>query len=130
MDTLQLYLYWRWTSWWCSFNYLHRTNNWIQQYISATFPSACKEDWTKWCSSFGITSTFPFHGRVGVISSNSTLVIHTLRFDDASLWFSCFVKVDVDPGGSRKTYAYGLQPLVVLSIIGIKIYLFVLSCIH
>ena len=65
-----------------------------------------------------------FHGRVGVISSNSTFIIHDLRYADGLLTFSSFVRIDVDPGGPRKTYMYVLQPNIALSIYGMKIYLF------
>ena len=71
-----------------------------------------------------------FRGRVGVISANSTFVIHDLRYADASFRFSCFVSIDVDPGGSRKTHAYGLQPHIALSIIGMQITSFILYCNH
>jgi len=70
-----------------------------------------------------LTLEYPVHvlfrGRVGVISSNSTLIIHDLRYADGLLRFSSFVRIDVDPGGSQKTHTYVLQPNIALSIYGI-----------
>ena len=38
----------------------------------------------------------PFTGRVEVISSNSTLVIHNLQYNDSNYQFSSTVKVSID----------------------------------
>ena len=40
----------------------------------------------------------PFNGRVEVISSNSTLVIHNLQYNDSAYHFSSTVKVEVNMG--------------------------------
>ena len=62
----------------------------------------------------------PFTGRVEVISSNSTLVIHDLQYNDSSYQFSSNVNVDIDPGGIVQTNEVLLKPIVSLTITGKK----------
>ena len=62
----------------------------------------------------------PFNGRVQVISSNSTLVIHDLHYDDASYKFSSCVSVDADVGAGPKSNMFDLLPTVVITVYGMK----------
>ena len=54
----------------------------------------------------------PFNGRVEVISSNSTLVIHDLQYNDSTYQFSSNVKVYMDTGGGPFLNSYSLRPIV------------------
>ena len=60
----------------------------------------------------------PFTGRVQVISSNSTLVIHDLQFNDALYQFSANVTVDVDVGAGPKSNLFRLLPNIHLTVYG------------
>ena len=44
------------------------------------------------------TVPVPFTGRVEVISSNSTLLIHNLQYNDSTYHFSSYVTMDADFG--------------------------------
>ena len=62
----------------------------------------------------------PFSGRAEVISSNSTLVIHNLQYNDSAYQFSSTVKVDIDPGDLARTNEVCLKPIVSLIVTGKK----------
>ena len=64
----------------------------------------------------------PFNGRVGVISANSTLVIHGLQYNDSTYQFSSSVSVDVDAGGGVVTTKSVLKPVVSITVNGMSIY--------
>ena len=66
----------------------------------------------------------PFNGRVEVISSNSTLVIHGLQYNDSTFHFSSSVSVDIDAGGGAKPSTYNLRPDVSITVNGMSIYHF------
>ena len=66
----------------------------------------------------------PFNGRVEVISSNSTLVIHDLQYNDSTCTFSSSVSLDIDPGGGAVTTVYVLKPVVSITVTGMSIYHF------
>ena len=51
----------------------------------------------------------PINGRVEVISSNSTLSIHGLQYNDSAYQFSSSVKVDINAGGSVSSNTYHLK---------------------
>jgi len=61
----------------------------------------------------------PFTGRVQVISSNSTLVIHNLLYNDSSCQFSSNVKIDSVYSGTTTTYGLALKPFVSITVNGI-----------
>ena len=61
----------------------------------------------------------PFNGRVEVISSNSTLVIHGLQYNDSSYQFSSNIKATSDTGGGPVLYIYNLKPIVAITVNGI-----------
>ena len=63
----------------------------------------------------------PFNGRIEVISSNSTLVIHNLQFNDSAYQFSSNVTVDVDVGAGPKSNMFPISPKVVVTVHGMKI---------
>ena len=69
----------------------------------------------------------PFNGRVGVISANSTFVIHDLQYNDSTYPFSSIVKVDSDGGGGAVTNTFVLKPVVSVTVNGMNIYHFPLS---
>ena len=62
----------------------------------------------------------PFNGRVEVISSNSTLVIHGLQYNDSSYPFSSNVKVSSDIGAGPVPNTYDLKPIVAITVNGMK----------
>ena len=64
----------------------------------------------------------PFNGRVGVISANSTFVIHVLQYNDSTCQFSSSVSVDVDAGFGAATNILILKPVVSISVNGMSIY--------
>ena len=66
----------------------------------------------------------PFNGRVEVISSNSTLVIHNLQYNDSTYEFSSSVSVDSDGGGGAKSNIFFLKPVVSITVNGMNIYHF------
>ena len=66
----------------------------------------------------------PFNGRVEVISSNSTLVIHNLQYNDSTYQFSSSVSVDSDVGGGAVTNIFVLKPVVSITVTGMSIYHF------
>ena len=66
----------------------------------------------------------PFNGRVDVISSNSTLVIHDLQYNDSTCTLSSSVSLDIDPGGGAVTTVYVLKPVVSNTVTGMNIYHF------
>ena len=66
----------------------------------------------------------PFIGRVGVISANSTLVIHSLQYNDSTYQLSSSVSVDVDVGLGAVTSNFVLKPVVSMIVNGMSIYHF------
>ena len=60
----------------------------------------------------------PFLGRLEVISSNSTLVIHDLQYKDSSYHFSSDVNVNLDIGANHVLHDFRLQPIIILTVIG------------
>ena len=68
----------------------------------------------------------PFNGRVEVISSNSTLVIHGLQYNDSTYQYSSSVSVDIDPGGGAVTNIFVLKPVVSMTVTGMSICHFLL----
>ena len=64
----------------------------------------------------------PFNGRVEVISSNSTLVIHDLQYNDSIYQFSSNVKVDLVFSGKTSTYDFHLKPIVSITANGMNVF--------
>ena len=64
----------------------------------------------------------PFNGRVEVISSNSTFVIHGLQYNDSTYQYSSSVSVDIDPGGGAVTKVSVLKPVVSITVTGMSIF--------
>ena len=62
----------------------------------------------------------PFNGRVEVISSNSTLVIHGLQYNDSSYQFSSNVKVNVNRGAGPVLNTFELKPNITITVNGMK----------
>ena len=61
----------------------------------------------------------PFKGRVEVISSNSTLVIHNLQYNDSTYRFSSDVNVDIDIFAFEPVlHDFQLKPVVSLTVVG------------
>ena len=60
----------------------------------------------------------PFNGRVKAISSNSTLVIHNLQYNDSAYRFSSDVNVHIDIDAGPILYEFRLKPIVSLTVIG------------
>ena len=63
----------------------------------------------------------PFNGRVGVISSNSTLVIHGLQYNDSTYQLSSSVTLDVNLGAGVSANRYSLRPVVSITVNGMSI---------
>ena len=70
----------------------------------------------------------PFNGRIEVISSNSTLVIRDLQYNDSARQLSSFVTVDADFGGARSNSKFHLKPVVSIAVNGITIFHYILLC--
>ena len=69
----------------------------------------------------------PFNGRVEVISSNSTLVIHGLLYNDSSYQFSSNVIITLTSGGgSPAGSTYNLKPIVSITVNGMNFCVFLL----
>ena len=66
----------------------------------------------------------PFNGRVEVLSSNSTLVIHGLQYNDSTCTFSSSVSVDMNAGGGAVTNIFVLKPVVSITVTGMSIFHF------
>ena len=64
--------------------------------------------------------TAPFNGRVKMISSNSTLVIHDLQYNDSTYLFSSSVQIYVAqyPYTSRHSIISTLKPIVRITVNG------------
>ena len=60
----------------------------------------------------------PFNGRVEVISSNSTLVIRDLQYNDSAYQYSSVVNVKVDMGAHHVIHDFLLKPIVSLTVNG------------
>ena len=63
----------------------------------------------------------PFKGRVAVISSNSTLVIHGLQYNDSSYQFLSAINVSVDNGAGPNINVFQLKPVVTIAVHGMTI---------
>ena len=61
----------------------------------------------------------PFNGRVEVIPSNSTLVIHDLQYNDSSYQFSSYTKVVLAVGGGLDPHFCNLKPVTSVAVNGI-----------
>ena len=59
-----------------------------------------------------------YHGRLGVISSNSTLVIYDLQYNDSICQFFSVVNVRIDIGAEHVLLVFGLKPTISLAVIG------------
>ena len=60
----------------------------------------------------------PFHGRLGVISSNSTLVIYDLRCNDSIYHFFSDVNVCINIGAGHVLHDFRLKPTISLAVYG------------
>ena len=63
----------------------------------------------------------PFHRRVEVISSSSTLLIYNLEYNDSTYYFSSSVSLDIDVGGGAVTNTFVLKPVVSITVNGMSI---------
>ena len=63
-----------------------------------------------------------FTGRVEVISSNNTLVIHDLQYNDSTCQFSSIVTVDADVGAGPKPNKFPISHQVKITVHGMKIF--------
>ena len=63
----------------------------------------------------------PFNGRVVVISSNSTLVIHRIQYNDSRYQFSSNVTMDTNSSAGAMMNMYHLRPVVSITVKGKKI---------
>ena len=71
----------------------------------------------------------PFTGRVEVISSNSTFVIHGLQYNDSNYQFLSMIEVFIRiPGGSPSSSIFNLAPTVSITVKGMTIKLCLLCC--
>ena len=70
----------------------------------------------------------PFNGRVDVISSNSTLVVHNLHYNDSTYNFSSYVRVDADLGAGAKATRSNLRPVVSIKVYGMRCIYVLLCC--
>ena len=70
----------------------------------------------------------PFNGRIEVISSNSTLVINDLQYNDSLYQFSSNIKITQNTGSGPKLEKYNLKPIVAITVNGIKFCDFLLYC--
>ena len=66
----------------------------------------------------------PFDSRVEVISSNSTLVIHNLQYNDSTYYILSHVIVDANFGAGAKANTFPLKPVVSIKVNGMSIYQF------
>ena len=64
----------------------------------------------------------PFNGRVEMIPSNSTLVIHGLQYNDSLYRFLSTVNVDIDIGSGPSSKLFHLKPIVSVTVNGMKIF--------
>ena len=62
----------------------------------------------------------PFNGRVEVISSNSTLVIHRLQYSDSSFQFISKITVEIDVGTGTVPFQIDLLPNINIKVRGMK----------
>ena len=67
----------------------------------------------------------PFNGRLEVISTNSTLAIHRVQYNDSSYQFSSIVNVSLDVGLGPNPSVQALKPTVSITINGMKFFIFV-----
>ena len=66
----------------------------------------------------------PFNGRLGMISSNSTLVVHNVQFNDSNYQFSSNVIVNSVSGSTRSVYDFNLKPVVSITVNGMSVFIF------
>ena len=69
----------------------------------------------------------PFNGRVEVISSNSTLVIHNLQYNDSTYQFSSYLTMNVDVGVGAMTNKFELMPVVSITVNGMRFLLIIIE---
>ena len=62
----------------------------------------------------------PFNEKVTVISSNSTLVIHDLQYNDSKYLFSSVALAAIDFGAGFKLTCYDLRLRVSITVNGMK----------
>ena len=62
----------------------------------------------------------PFNGRVQVISSNSTLVIHNLQYNDSAYQFLSTIEVELNSNITTQVTVYPLRPDITISVTGKK----------
>ena len=62
----------------------------------------------------------PFTGRLGMISSNSKLLIRDLQYNDSNYQFSSNVIVDSIAGITRSFYDFKLKPVVSITVNGMS----------
>ena len=60
----------------------------------------------------------PLSGRVEIISSNSTVVIHGLQYSDSKCQFSSDIYVNINTGAETFLRDFSLKPIVSLTVIG------------
>ena len=63
----------------------------------------------------------PLYGKVEVITSNSTLVIHDLQYNDSNYQFLSNILVDVDVGSGSILIQIALKPSISLNVQGTRI---------
>ena len=113
---------------------LPTTTNYIEQIIGfsstsqPTIQALAKRTGQNGVLTLELPMPAPFNGRVGVISSNSTLVIHDLQYNDSSYQFSSNVKVTQNTGAGPVLNPYNLKPIVAITVNGIKFCDFLLYC--
>ena len=69
-----------------------------------------------------------YNGGVEVISSNSTLMIHHLLYNDSTYQFSSYVNVDADLGAGARINIYNLRPVVSIKVNGTRPVHILLCC--
>ena len=102
------------------------TTNYIKQVIG--FTSASSPTFHLLAQRIGVKGVLmlesslppPFNGRVEMISSNCTLVIHRLQYNDSSYRISSAVTVAVDLGNGPTLNKFDLKPVVRITVNGIK----------
>ena len=70
----------------------------------------------------------PFNGRVEVISSNSTLAIHRLQYNDSSYQLLSTINVTIQRNGTTTVSMTYIEPTISIAINGMKICSWLLFC--
>ena len=89
--------------------------------INSTFQVLAKRIGQNGALTLESTIPAPFNGRVEVMSSNSTLVIHRLQYNDSLYRFESTVNVNVLIGGSTLFSVIFMKPVVSITINGMEI---------